>query len=59
MKAKDKEISNHALCSFYDVLRDWLTIIIHDLIILNQYPQENIKHLVRNTNGIDQLINFF
>jgi hypothetical protein len=57
MKAKDKEPSSHALYSFYDVLRGWLTIIIHDLIILNQhhkrlYPQENVKHLVRYTKGL-------
>jgi hypothetical protein len=59
---KDKDLSSHALCSFYDMLRGWLTIVIHDLIILNQhrkrlYPQENIKHLVRNTKGLILLIN--
>jgi hypothetical protein len=52
MEAKDKEPPNHIICSLYDVLKGWLTIIIHDLIILNQhhkrlYPQENINHLVR------------
>ncbi|CAB4386244.1 unnamed protein product [Rhizophagus irregularis] len=51
METKDKELPNHILCSLYDVLRGWLTIIIYDLIILNQhherlYPQENIKHLI-------------
>ncbi|RIA94364.1 hypothetical protein C1645_760214 [Glomus cerebriforme] len=50
-KTKDVKPSDHILCSLHDVLRAWLTVIIHDLIILNQhhkrlYPQENIKHLV-------------
>ncbi|GBB83654.1 hypothetical protein RclHR1_10350010 [Rhizophagus clarus] len=51
MGTKNKEPPNHILCLLYDVLRGWLTIIIHDLIIINQhhkrlYPQENVKHLI-------------